>query len=383
MAVNIETILAARNLIGMIQSVVSGVPGDLMPEGFYRPTRSCEGNRGSYFKIRGTRQTARIVQYGGPSKARELAGISEEPITLLHAFEHEVYSPALLQNLVAENQNSPDAEVKQRLGLQTISRQISMFGDLFKNLRISAIYSVFGTGAVAWDRDGNLLPPSLQSGAAYCVNFGVPAGNTGQLDVFGSGDILDASWDASTTHILRQLKQVKKAARKLTGYPLKYAFYGENIPGYLASNAEFQQMIHGSSRLAESMAENEIPKGLGGFEWYPISEAFFAAASTPPTSQGADETSSYADWFGPDQVVFTPDPSPDWWEVLEGTYPVPRAFTITKNAMQQVQSLQQMAGAFTYCVLIDDPVTIKHLAGDTFLPVLKVPAAVFQATVKF
>jgi hypothetical protein len=74
MAVNIETILASRNLIGMIQSVMSGVPADLMPPAFYKPSRTCEGNRGTYFKVKGTRQTARIVQYGGPSKAASWRG---------------------------------------------------------------------------------------------------------------------------------------------------------------------------------------------------------------------------------------------------------------------------------------------------------------------
>ena len=380
MAVNIETILASRNLIGMIQSVMSGVPADLMPPAFYKPSRTCEGNRGTYFKVKGTRQTARIVQYGGPSKARELAGISEEPVTLLHTFEHDVYSPALLQNLVAENQHDPSAEVKQRLGLQTISRQVAMFGDLFENLRISAIYSVFGKGAIYWDADGNLL--SSPSSARYTVDFGIPDGNTGQLDVFGTGTpLIDTAWSNPAANILVQTKRIVKAGRKLTGYPITHAFYGENIPGYFTANNGFKEIIHGSARMAEAAAVTEIPDGTGGIEkWYPISEAFFAQG---PSVLGGDETASLEDWFGPDDIVFTPDPSPDWWEVLEGTYPVPRAFTITKDAMQQIQSLQQVAGAFTYCVLVDDPVSIKHLAGDTFLPVLKVPAAVFRATVVF
>ena len=98
---------------------------------------------------------------------------------------------------------------------------------------------------------------------------------------------------------------------------------------------------------------------------------------------GSDETASVAEWFGGDDIVFTPDPSPEWWEVKEGTYPVPVAFNITGDMMQQIQSLRQAAGAFSYCVLVDDPVSIKHMAGDTFLPVLKVPAAIFRATVKF
>ena len=62
---------------------------------------------------------------------------------------------------------------------------------------------------------------------------------------------------------------------------------------------------------------------------------------------------------------------------VEGTYPVPAAFNITKDMMGQLASLKQIAGPFSYATLQDDPVSVKHLAGDTFLPVIKVPGSVF------
>ena len=36
---------------------------------------------------------------------------------------------------------------------------------------------------------------------------------------------------------------------------------------------------------------------------------------------------------------------------------------------------------FSYATVKDDPVTIKQVGGDTFLPALKVPAAIWQADV--
>ncbi len=38
-------------------------------------------------------------------------------------------------------------------------------------------------------------------------------------------------------------------------------------------------------------------------------------------------------------------------------------------------------GMFSYAKVTDNPVTVRHFAGDTFLPVLKVPAAVWIADV--
>src|SRR5208282_5961056 len=73
--------------------------------------------------------------------------------------------------------------------------------------------------------------------------------------------------------------------------------------------------------------------------------------------------------------------NPEWWEVVEGTYPVPAAFNITKDMMGQLQALKQIAGPYSYATLQDDPPSVKHLAGTTELPVIKVPGSLFQVFV--
>ena len=75
------------------------------------------------------------------------------------------------------------------------------------------------------------------------MNYGVPAGNLTQLDVLGGGNILDATWDVATTNIATQLTNLKKAARKLTGYPLAHAFYGQNVLDYLLGNNKVKEMM--------------------------------------------------------------------------------------------------------------------------------------------
>jgi len=40
--------------------------------------------------------------------------------------------------------------------------------------------------------------------------------------------------------VVKQIGKLKKAARKLTGYPLKYAFYGENVPDYINANTTYE-----------------------------------------------------------------------------------------------------------------------------------------------
>lgn len=357
----IEQVLGAKNLVGLIQGVLGGVPDDLLPPGFWAGggnVTQTDGNTATYFKVDGTRQTARLVHYGAPSVKRALAGVTEVPVKLLHTFEHQHHTPATMMNLMAE-----DSEAKQRMGQQTVARQVGNFGRLFANLRVSMVYSILNFGAIYFDGDGNLLPTS--SGAVVTVDFQVPANNKNQLN-----SIIAASWATAGTDIPLHVSQIRKTARKTTGYPIRYAFYGENIPTYFAANDYVSNLLFNSPKLTEDLARGDVPDELMKLKWLPLSEAFFV-----------DAAGTAQEWTNVDRVVFTPEPSPEWWEWLEGTYPVPQNLQITSDASSALSGLSPVAGGFSYAELTTDPPGIKHLAGDTVLPLLKVPGAVFIADV--
>lgn len=357
----IEQVLGADNLSGLIQGVVSGVPDDLLPAGFMPGggnVRQVDGAAATYHKVEGTRQTARLVHYGAPSVKRSLQGITEVPVKLIHTFEHQHHTPATMMNLMEEGN-----QAKQRMGAQTVARQVGEFGRLFQNLRISSVYSALNMGAIYFDGDGHLLPTS--SGAVVTVNFQVPAANKNQL-----GGIIGASWATAGTDIPLDVAQIRGQARKTTGYPLKYAFFGENIPTYLAGNDYVKQMLFNNEALTGEIARGDVPDGLLKLTWRPLNEAFFV-----------DSAGTAQEWTGADTVIFAPEPSPEWWEWVEGTYPVPQNLQITSDASSALSGLSPIPGAFSYAEITTDPPGIKHMAGDTFLPLLKVPAAIYIATV--
>ena len=183
------------------------------------------------------------------------------------------------------------------------------------------------------------------------------------------------SWDNAAADIDTQLLKLRQIAGRLSGYPLKYAFYGKNVPGYLTGNAKLQNyFVRSAGDTNQYLSTADIPSPLLGLTWLPAYDAFFE-----------DATGTLQNLVGDDQVVFTPDPTPDWIGWLEGTYPVPTSVgNVGTDAADTLRSsVTTAAGMFAYGVLSTDPVTIKMVAGDTFLPVLKVPKAVFQATVKF
>ena len=358
-ATTFTNVLNFEMLSGLIKEVIDGVPGDLLPSSFMTSNESFEGKVGTYDRIATTRQAARIVNAGSPSVNTKLQGISKQPITLIHSFEHQNHPAEQLISLRNEG-----GDGKQTKGEQTIAGQVREFGRGFSNLRQGAVYSLLAKGAIFVGADGSLLASG--SGAAYTIDFDVPAGNKDQLNVLGDGDILDTDWTAAGTDINAQIEALKSAARKLTGYPIKHAFYGTNVAGYLWANTQIKAAITGSSRTSELMTAGELPDGLLGLNWHPVNQAFFELVNGTVT-----------DWFGANDVIFTPDPSPDWYDMIEGSHFVPTDLTVGADASAMLANIAEVTGGFSYAELATDPLSVKHMAGDTFSPVLKVPKALF------
>jgi len=365
MVASLQDFLYFENLIGSVQQVLGGVPENILPPQFLSVTDRVEGKTGEYTMAAGTRETARIVAYGSPARQRVMTGVKKVPISLLHTFESLPADPTVLMQLQSE-----DSNVRQDMGRQTIARNLADFGVRFRNLRVSCVYSVFKYGAIYFDSEGNLLPSS--TGAYYTIDFQIPAGNKDQLNWDGYGDIITASWATAGTDIITDVRQIKAAAQKKTGYVIRHCFYGPNMPANLLNNTAIKALIAASPTLSESFANapGEVPQGLLGLQWHPIADAFFV-----------DADGAYQSWFSGDEAVFTPDPSPDWWGVMEGTYPVPTTLDVVNDMMAALGSFTPVQGAFSYATIGHNPPGITHFAGDTFLPLLKNPWAVFLADV--
>lgn len=362
MAKSLKQILGGRNITAATQGVKGGLPINL-PAEFFTTTENIEGDIAEWFKINGSRRTARLVLYGGASKAADLQGVSSQTAKMIHTFEHQDHRPSALKNLL-----SP-AGGKQQQGRDSIGRQIGEFRRRFVNLRTAAVMQMLALGKIYFDGDGNLLPSS--SGAVFTVDFQIPAGNKNQLDVFGAGAIIGASWGTAGTDILGDLRALKKAAKKKTGYPLMYAFYGENIPGYINSNTVIKEYLSRSPRMQEAVYTGDIPDGLGGLTWIPVDDSFYE-----------DQDGSIQDLVGGDTVIFTPAVDPSWYGLMQGSYDVPaEASVVGESALDALDVLEEVFGMFGYAEITTDPPTIRQYGGDTFLPCLKVPEAVFIADV--
>lgn len=371
--VNLMDVLGAPQLCGTIQGTKTGVP-DVFPAGFTDPIlneKPVEKDTGSYFRVTGTRTTAKAVAYGSPSVARQLKGVEEVPVKLMHTKENIGLPLSDFRNLIDPDRSSGADIMVDSDKVTEIGRQVREARQNIDNLRISALTSALFNGAIWWDAQGNLLPSS--SGAKSTADFAIPAGNKTQLNWDGNGNIIDTSWDNAAAPIDKQMIALKVAARRLTGYMPKYAFYGKNVPGYLTSNTKLSAyFVRNQVSNGQYLGTGDIPNPLLGLTWAPAYEAFYE-----------DQNGAFQSLIDDDTVVFTPEPTRDWLGWLRGTMDVPQSLTIGDDAVAALRNFKAVVGQFAYATIQTDSPGIKMVYGDTFLPSIKVPKVLFIAKVRF
>lgn len=350
MAKTLEQILGYVPLCGVVQAVKTGIP-DVLPSEFFTTRKDVMGDSGRYTRVTGTRQTAKRVEYGAPAIKRELSAIGSYDVKLAHAFQHIDLDVKTYQSL-----RSYDSPEVQNLGQQEVDRQAAEFRALFDNLEKAAVYSMLSNGAIYFDSNGNLLPSS--SGASLTIDYGVSANHQNQLN-----GIIGASWATATTDIPSDVRAIQKQSVLDTGYTIENAFYGINIPSYFAGNTSYvQPFLSRSPQMREMFLDTgEIPSGLFGVKnWIPVHTAFFN-----------DNDGTNQSFFGDDKIVFTPAVNSTWYELLYGTYPVPKTFGPVGSLQGAMNSFELVRGMFGYATPIDNPMTARLYFGHTFLPVMK------------
>jgi hypothetical protein len=364
MAKTLQQLLFYKQLIAVIQAIKGGVPGGILPAMVLNPTKKLTGNTGTYRKVEATREVAQAVHYGAASKGVKFKGVSEVPVKLIHSFEHFDHDPNTVAQLLSTD------ESVQLLGAEEVGRKVAYFGTRFTNLRLAAWYSALAFGKIWLDGEGNLL--SSSSGAAITIDYGIPSGNQNQLNWDGNGAIIAASWANASTDIALHIRKIQIAAAVQTGYPIVNAFYGKNIPSYLANNTTMKEYLKMNPVSNDAVRNGQVPNGFCKLNWIDASTAFFT-----------DATGATKFFLGDDTVIFTPAfEDVGWWGFLEGSYAIPTNIgNVQADAMAALNSLKTTSGMFSYATVSHDPTGIRQYGGDTFLPTINVPMSIYIADV--
>lgn len=361
MAYSVQDILAWVPLTEAVEVVKTGIP-KVLPSEFWTTTENISGNTARLIEFSGTRRTSRVTPYGAPAKQAEKVSLQDRAIILLSSREEQPFRDELLKIL----REWDDYKPQQAFAMREIAHQGEQFRQRFENLEIAAVSQTIANSVLYFDGEGNLLPTS--SGAVLTVDQGVSANNKNQLN-----GIIDTTWSNAAANIAKQLFALRAAAVQGSGYPLKYAIYGKNIPGYMAANTSLQYFwARNAGYNQEYLSKNLVPEKFLDFIWVPANEAFYE-----------DENGTTQTIFPDDGITFTPEINKSTWTLYRGSEMVPTQFGPVADAAAALKSLTEVFGRGRYAKLKDNPVEILDIAFTHFLGRLKVPNSYYFADVTF
>jgi hypothetical protein len=367
--VALEDILGYMPLTEALRTKASGVPNPFPAEFFQTaPANKVMGDRAKYVIISGERRTAKRAKYGSPAVRRALRDVGDQAVKLLHLSESFAVDLMVLQQLRSFEKYSQDA------GMDWLRYQLDEAARRIANTEVITTASVLKSGAIYFDSNGNLLPSSSGADTNATIDFGVPATHQNQCN-----GIIDSSWLLTGTDIPGHIAGLQRYALEETGMELGAALYGKSIAKAIRQNSYCQAFLSRNPGLNDKLSMGyEIPDGLFGIKkWIPVYQSFYET----------DDSGTVAEIWDDNQVTFVPNVAqPDkmtWYVRYEGSLPVPRTIDVQKDPMAAIKNAELVYGAGGYSVATVAPPGVECYTFHTFLPAVRNPKALFQATCIF
>ncbi len=355
-----EDILGGPSLTGIFTGVESGLP-NLLPSGFSAGNGAritpVEADTGYHYEMQGERRSVVQGTYGGKPKGRAGKEMSLKPVKLVHTHEERQFSATKLLKL-----QSGDTAARA-MGEGMLRREIEDCKRLVDNHRISQVYSLLSKGKIWYDRDGNML--SSATDAVIEIDPGIPTGNTGGLNWDGSGALL-VDWSVASNSIITQLANVQTAALRNSGHMIKGCIYGANVRTNVLKNNEVQAYLARTPGFQADLSRGIIPAGFAGIDEWTDGSGWFSE----------QEDGTQISWVDPDATIFYAEPAA-FFEIQEGHTPISTTYSAGADAAAVASSWTNQQGIFMYAYDAKAPIGANLVYGDTSLPVIGAPKALW------
>lgn len=234
----------------------------------------------------------------------------------------------------------------------------------------------------------NLLPvigAPTGSNIGVQVPFQVPSGNKNQLNILGTGNILQVGWQNVGAPIIKNILQIHAAVTQTCGYQPRHVWLNSlqwynillntevrNTAGSM--NTPFAEYERVPETAMDGMPQPEFAAQLRGIPWVTFhiaDDILVTGGDIDPTWSTASGTTTIK--VCPDNTaMFAPDPAPDWTEMyLGGEY-------VSENAGQPM-ALRR--GYTFWKEWVTQPSCIELIALMNMLPLLYVPKSLVFGTV--
>jgi len=273
-------------------------------------------------------------------------------------------------------------------GKAYVRQQLGYFSQVFRNTREWVVSRMFRGGfGVKSVGDELRLCEFSDSDAIFKVDYELPAGHKDQLDVTGSGDIIDTSWDDASADIVSQITKLDVQAERVSGYPTRHIWLNGNTAYYLFENTQLASIRGTSVRIFDTLSRREIDPasklpdtgydivfGAMPLHRFHVYNGGLVAPGTAENYASQIASANYQFFIPDNYAIITPEPSPDWCEMHSGSE------YIRENVTSQ---MREVYGMNAWSTPVIDPPGQEVKMVDNFLPVLYIPRALFYAEVIF
>lgn len=252
-------------------------------------------------------------------------------------------------------------------GESYLTRQEFYLAQRFANL-VEFQTAAMLRGSYSYSADGDQLRHGYAGGEIE-INFQVPAGNKGALDMLGSGGILDASWSSSSTDIPGHLQKINAAMVQLTGMGLAHVVLTGSAWQHVINNAKVQQQGGSTNVVFESMqrvGSGEFSAVLRAIPWVTFHIVDYGL---DVWQEGSER---FVKLIDDDCAAFLPEPTPRWVQYLEGSEIVTEGPGGAKA---------EQFGFYPYAYATHDPSGWDLCAVFNGIPALYTPSAIAYGTI--
>ncbi len=274
-------------------------------------------------------------------------------------------------------------------GESYIARQTTHLAEKYNNTVELLTTGMFQDNLYFQLSGDNLLPvigaptaPNL----GFQLPFQVPAGNKSQLNLLGTGNIIQIGWQNAGAALIKNCLQIQAALTQLSGYQPKHMWMNSIMWYNVLLNAEvrntagtantpFAQYDRVPEMAVDGMPQPEFAaelRGIPWLQWHIADDVLVTNSDIDPTWSSAPATAVFAKVCPDNTVIIAPDPSPDWTEMYHG------GEYISENAGQPM-TLKR--GYTFWKEWVTQPSCIELIALMNIIPLLYVPKSICFATV--
>jgi len=258
-------------------------------------------------------------------------------------------------------------------GQQYVTRQQFILAQRFKNMREFMVSRMFRGGFQLKQSGDNWIP--VDSGGQLQVDFKVPASNKGQLDMLGTGPIIDKPWSDPSADVIGHCLKVRAAFEEQHGYPLEHVWITSVTLKMLMENTG----LINAAGMANTVWAAWGPSPYTNPEGIPDTGHEVVFRGLPwlrfhVYDAGLNVDGVFTKIIPDNAAIFLPNPSPDLYEMHEGSEVVVENFNDPGS---------ERYGFAAWSQRTVQPAGWELLAVDNCIPALYIPKSIAFATVVF